>query len=53
MVKVGGNEIHYKVCKKHIHFTKTGGTFLQVGGNNNFHEIEGKCTETGKVGGNL
>ena len=35
-----------------MNFSKTGGKFFKVGGNNNFHETEGKCTETGKTGGN-
>jgi len=32
--------------------SKTGGKFFKVGGNNNFRETGGKCTETGKIGGN-
>ena len=42
-----GNEKHIK----YVNFTKSGGKFAKVGGNNNFHEIGGKCTETAKIGG--
>ena len=53
MVKVGGKRNTHKVCKKHVNFCKTGeGTFLKVAGNKKFRETEGKCTETGKIGGN-
>ena len=37
MVKVGGNEIHIEYVK-HVNFTKTGGKWLKVGGNDNFCE---------------
>ena len=47
MVKLGGNEKHIKYVKKHLHFTNSGEKFEKVVGNNNFPEIEGKCTETG------
>jgi len=54
MVKVvGGKQNTHKVCKKQVNFSKTkGGKFFKVGRNNNFRETEGKCTETGKIGGN-
>ena len=35
----GGNT--HKVCKKLVNFSKTGGKFLKVGGNNNFRETGG------------
>ena len=41
-----------KVCKKTREFSKRGGKFVKVG-RNNFRETGGKCTETGKIGGNL
>jgi len=43
MVKLGeGNEKHVKyVVHKHVNFTKSGGIFWKVGGNNNFPEIGG------------
>jgi len=44
MVKLGGKRKTRRVCKKHVHFTKSGEKFEKVGGNNNFPEIEGKCT---------
>ena len=47
MVKVGGKRNTHKVCKKLVNFSKTG---RKVGGNNNFCETEGKCTQTGKIG---
>jgi len=50
MLKVGGNEMN-KVCKKQVNFSKTGGKIFKVGGNNNFRENRGKCTETRKIGG--
>ena len=50
MVKVGGGKRNtHKVCKKQVNFYKTEGKFFKVGGNNNFHETGGKCTETGKI----
>ena len=51
MVKVGGKRNTQKACKTQVNFSKTGGKFLKVGGNNNFRETEGKCTETGKKPG--
>src|SRR6218665_1422412 len=48
MVKVGGKRNTHKVCKKPVNFSKT--KFVKVGGNNNFREKGGKCTETGKIG---
>src|SRR6218665_3759412 len=42
MVKVGGDEIHHKVCIKQVDFCKTGVKFFKVGGNNNFREAEGE-----------
>jgi len=50
MVKLGGKRKRHKVCKKHVNFTKPGGKFGKVGGNNNFREIGGKYTETVKIG---
>ena len=41
-VKVGGKRNTHKVL----------GTIFKVGENNNFRETGGKCTKTGKVGGN-
>src|SRR6218665_3489867 len=52
MVKVGGKRNTHKVCKKRVNFFKTEGQFFKVRGNNNFREAGGKCTETGKIGGN-
>ena len=52
MVKVGGKQNTPKVCRKQVNFSKTGGEFVKVGGNNNFRETGGKCTETGKIGEN-
>src|SRR6218665_1274907 len=52
MVKVGGKRNKHKICKKQVKFSKTGGKFFKVGGNNNFCKTGGKCTETGKIGGN-
>ena len=46
MVKVGGKRNTRKVCKKQVNLSKTGG-------NNNFRETGRKCTETGKIEGNL
>ena len=40
-----------KVCKKPVNLSKTGGKFVKVGGNNNFRETGGECTETAKIGG--
>jgi len=34
--KSGGEVKTHKVCKKHVNFTKSGGKFAKVGGNNNF-----------------
>ena len=35
-----------------MNFSKRGGKFFKVGGgNNNFRERGGKCTEIGKIGG--
>ena len=52
MVKVGGKRNTHKVCKKQVNFYKTDWKFFKVGGNNNFRETVGKCTESGKLGGN-
>src|SRR6218665_3670969 len=52
MVKVGGENTQ-KVCKKLVNFPKTGGKFLKVGGNQNFCQSGGKCTKTGKIGGEI
>jgi len=52
MVKLGGKRKTQKVCKRHVNFTKSGWKIAKVGGNNNFPEIGGKCTETAKIGGN-
>ena len=41
MVKVGVKRNAQKVCKKQVNFSKTGGEFLKVGGNNNFCETGG------------
>src|SRR6218665_2884492 len=51
MVKVGVKRIPHEVCKKQVNFSKTGGGFFKVVGNNNFRETVGKCTETGEIGG--
>src|SRR6218665_2168384 len=50
MVKVGGGNTR-KVCKKLVNFFKTEGKFVKVGGSNNFRQSGGKCTKTGKIGG--
>jgi len=50
--KTRGKRNTHKACKKQVNFSKTGGKFVKVGGNNNFRETGGKCTETGKIGGN-
>ena len=39
----------HKVCKKHVNFTKSGGEFAEVWGNNNFPEIGVKFTEKAKI----
>ena len=52
MVKVGGKRNTHKVCKKQLNFSKTGEKLFKLGGNNNFRGTGGKCTETGKIGGN-
>src|SRR6218665_685487 len=50
MVKVGGKRNTRKVCKKQVNLCKTGGKYLsKEGGNNNFRETGGKCTETAKI----
>jgi len=51
MVKVGGDEKHRK-CKTRK-FDETRGKFAKIGGDNNFSEIGGKCTEAAKIGGKL
>ena len=55
MVKAGGKRNTRKVCKEQMNLSKTGGKFVKVGGNKNFHknfrETGGKCTETAKTGG--
>jgi len=48
-----GNEKHIKYVKKYVNFTKSRGKFGKVGGNKNYPEIRGKCTETVKIGGKL
>ena len=48
MVKVGGKRNTHNVCKKQVNFSKTGGTFLEVGGNNNFRETGGNVLKQGK-----
>src|SRR6218665_618711 len=53
MVKVGGNEIHVKYVKSRLICVKQRGKFVKVGGNNNFRETGGKCTETAKIGRKL
>ena len=35
-----------------MNFSKTWWEFVKVGGNNNFRETGGECTEAGKIGGN-
>ena len=52
MVKVGGNEKHIKYVKT-CKFYEIRGKFAKVGGNDNFPKIEGKCTETAKIGGEI
>jgi len=39
MNQARGNKKTHKVCKKHVNFTKSGGKFGKVGGNNNFCEL--------------
>ena len=46
----GGNT--RKVCKKLLNFLKTGGEIFETGGNYKFSRIGGKCSKTGKIGGN-
>jgi len=53
MGKVGGKRNTQKLCKKQVNLSKTEGTFVKVGGNNNFRETGGKWTETGKIGGKI
>src|SRR6218665_2974750 len=51
MVKVRGENTQ-KVCKKLGNFPKTGGKFVKVGGEIIiFANQGGKCTKTGKIGG--
>src|SRR6218665_174557 len=50
MVKVRGKRNTHKVCKKQVNILKTRGKFFKVGGNNNFRETGGKCTEIWKIG---
>jgi len=42
-----------KACKKQVNLSKIGGKFVKVGGIIIFAKQGGKCTETGKIGGNL
>src|SRR6218665_3976195 len=51
MVKVRGKRNTHVVCKKQVNFSKTGGKFLKIGGNNNSERNRGKCTGIGKIGG--
>ena len=53
MVKLGGKRNTRKVCKKQVNLSKTLGKFVKVGGIIFFAKQGGKCTETGKIGGNF
>src|SRR6218665_3067814 len=53
MVKVGEKRNTIKVCKKQVNLSKTEGNLSKYGGNNNFRETGGQCTDIGKIRGEI